>query len=94
MSRVIDVSPDTSAGHLGGSGGRIHSDPAHPCCARGRVDIRAAPLALDWLSGDAFIENKGDDWVRSFSFCFAEVAGAVKASRDGNGTPHAGLSVA
>jgi hypothetical protein len=51
-------------------------------------------LALDWLSGDAFIENKGDDWVRSFSFCFAEVAGAVKASRDGNGTPHAGLSVA
>jgi hypothetical protein len=23
---------------------------------------------LDWLSGSAFVENKGDDWVRSLSF--------------------------
>jgi hypothetical protein len=51
-------------------------------------------LALDWLSGDAFIENKGDDWVRSFSFCFPDVAFAVTASRDWNGTPHAGLILA
>jgi hypothetical protein len=50
-----------------------------------------ASLALGWLSGNAFVENKGDDWLRSFSFCFADVAFAVTASRDGNGTPHAGL---
>jgi hypothetical protein len=39
----------------------------------GRTKRRAAISAprlwiLDWLSGDAFVENKGDDWVRSLSF--------------------------
>jgi hypothetical protein len=60
----------------------------------GRTKRRAAISALrhwllGWLSGTVFIEKKGDDWLRSFSFCFAEAAFAVTASRDGNGTPHA-----
>jgi hypothetical protein len=65
----------------------------------GRTKRRAAIFALrlwllGWLSGTVFVENKGDDWVRSFSFRCAEAALAVTASRDGNGTPHAGLIVA
>jgi hypothetical protein len=65
----------------------------------GRTKRHAAMFALchwllDWLSEITFVENKGDDWVRLFGFCFADVAFAVTASRDGKGAPHAGLSIA
>jgi hypothetical protein len=59
------------------------------------TDISAlASLALDWLPESTFVENKGDDWVRLANFCFADAAFAVTASRDGNGSPHAGLIIA
>jgi hypothetical protein len=59
-----------------------------------RTKDRGACLAFGLAFRNCFVENKRDDWVRLASFCFADAAFAVLASRDGKGCSHAGLIIA